>query len=43
VRFGADYTKLGTVTPIRGDAAADPAVPPDDPISVSANRNARSA
>jgi K+-transporting ATPase ATPase C chain len=27
--FGVDYTKLGTVTPIRGDAAAHPAVPPD--------------
>jgi potassium-transporting ATPase KdpC subunit len=27
--FGVDYTKLGTVTPIRGGAAAHPAVPPD--------------
>ena len=28
-RFGTDYTKLGVVTPIRGDAPAHPAVPPD--------------
>jgi potassium-transporting ATPase KdpC subunit len=27
--FGTDYTRLGTVTPIRGDAPADPAVPAD--------------
>jgi potassium-transporting ATPase KdpC subunit len=27
--YGTDYTKLGTVTPIRGDAPAHPAVPSD--------------
>jgi K+-transporting ATPase ATPase C chain len=28
-KFGVDYTKLGTITPIRGDAPAHPAVPAD--------------
>jgi K+-transporting ATPase ATPase C chain len=28
-KFGTDYTKLGTVTPIRGNAPAHPPVPPD--------------
>jgi K+-transporting ATPase ATPase C chain len=28
-KFGTDYTTLGTVTPIRGDASANPAVPSD--------------
>ncbi len=28
-KFGIDYTQLGTITPIRGDAPAHPAVPAD--------------
>jgi len=28
-KFGTDYTKLGVTTPIRGNAPAHPAVPPD--------------
>src|SRR5215475_8623019 len=28
-QFGTDYTKLGVITPIRGNAPAHPAVPPD--------------
>ncbi len=28
-RFGTDYTKLGVITPIRGNAPAHPPVPPD--------------
>jgi K+-transporting ATPase ATPase C chain len=28
-RFGTDYSKLGAITPIRGNAPAHPAVPPD--------------
>ena len=28
-RYGVDYTKLGTITPIRGNAPAHPAVPAD--------------
>jgi K+-transporting ATPase ATPase C chain len=28
-RFGTDYTKLGVVTPIRGNGSAHPPVPPD--------------
>jgi K+-transporting ATPase ATPase C chain len=28
-KFGVDYTKLGTITPIRGNAPAHPAVPAD--------------
>jgi len=28
-QYGTDYTQLGTITPIRGDAPADPAVPAD--------------
>jgi potassium-transporting ATPase KdpC subunit len=28
-KFGIDYTKLGTITPIRGSAPAHPPVPPD--------------
>ena len=28
-KFGTDYTTLGIITPIRGDAPADPAVPAD--------------
>ena len=28
-KFGTDYTKLGVITPIRGNAPAHPPVPPD--------------